>query len=203
MNTKTCKKCGWIYPITQPGMRCRVCGEPFDIVKCRVCGKIVSGDERVPKVNLCKPCHNAEERRHMVKYEEKRRQQFKDVYADWLARLAAVPKDHPTLSEEQWLDACRHFNGCAICGDETIDTRGFFVQFEEGGRYCDWNIIPMCAKCGSEYRMQPNPFKQAWLRDKTARASNHRECLPKIVDYLGGKLDDACRNAKLSEQDAK
>lgn len=199
MSTKACKKCGWIYPITQPGNTCKVCGELFDVVVCRTCGDIVSGTDKVPKLNLCKKCHNEAERRHMVKYNEKRNKQHADQYADWLAKVKQVPTDYPTLTEEQWMEACRHFGGCAQCGDENIEARGFFIAFKEGGRYCDWNIIPMCDKCAADWKLCPNPFRTAWMRDNIGRAFNRRKCLTKIVSYLGGKLDDAARAAGTDE----
>lgn len=191
MSTKTCKKCGWVYPSTQPGTKCRFCGEPFDTVVCRKCGAMIPKEEMVGGKNLCRQCHNAEEREHMVTYRANRDDAFDKAYADWRVRIAAVPKDYPTLTEEQWMRACRHFNGCARCGDEEIEARGFFVQFKEGGRYCDWNVIPLCSKCAGDWKLSTNPFRAAWHRDNKARAFNRRECIVKIVDYLGGLLDDA------------
>lgn len=196
MSTKVCKKCGWVYPITQPGKKCRVCGEPFDTVVCRKCGAIVSGNDRVPGVNLCKSCHNEEEREHMVKYRAKRDKAFDDAFDEWKQRIAKVPKNYPTLTDEQWMRACRHFNGCAKCGDEEIEARGFFVPFKEGGRYCDWNVIPLCQHCAADWKIATNPFKAAWRRDNAARAFNRRDCIKKIVDYLGGLLDVAGESAE-------
>lgn len=191
MNTKTCKKCGWVYPITQRGSKCKICGEPFDIVVCGTCGKVVSGKDRVPNWTMCKACHNAQEREHMKVYNAKRNAGFVDKYNAWLDRIAKIPKTYHALSEEQWMRACRHFNGCAQCGDENIEARGFFIQFSEGGRYCDWNILPMCQRCASELKKQVNPFRMAWQRDNIGRKFNRRECLVKIEAYLGGIIDDA------------
>ena len=196
MNTRVCKKCGWVYPATQPGTKCVVCGEPFDEVICRTCGKLVSGKDRVPKRNQCKACHNAEERMHMIKYDGERDAGFEIKYKEWLARIAAVPKNYPTLTEEQWMNACRHFRGCAQCGNEAIEARGLFIAFADGGRYCDWNVVPLCDKCASEWKKCPNPFRLAWTRDNNSRSFNRRECLERISKYLGGKLDNAIKAAK-------
>ena len=114
-------------------------------------------------------------------------------YDAWLEKVKAVPKDYPTLTEAQWLEACRHFDGCARCYSRDIDTRGFFVGAKLGGRYCDWNVIPLCEKCASNWDLEQSMFRYAEMRDHDKRSTEYRECLAKIVDYLGGKLDVATR----------
>lgn len=202
MNTKTCKKCGWVYPVTQKGNKCLICGELFDVVVCCTCGEVVSGKDKVPKRPQCKKCHNAQERAHMKVYNAKRKTGFVDTYSTWLARIAQIPKNYPALTEAQWLKACNHFNGCAQCGSANIDARGFFIQFSEGGRYCDWNIVPTCTKCSSELKKQVNPFRLAWTRDNMGRSFNNRKCLAKIEKYLGGIIDDAIRATEVPAEDA-
>jgi hypothetical protein len=125
----------------------------------------------------------------MVTYRAKRDAGFEKDFEAWKKKISTIPKDYPTLTEEQWMRACRHFNGCAQCGDEDIEARGFFIQFKEGGRYCDWNIIPLCQKCAADWKLSPNPFRAAWSRDNANRAFNRRNCLKDIVDYLGGIID--------------
>ena len=200
MSTRTCKKCGWVYPSTQPGIKCKFCGEPFDEVICRSCGKLVSGKDRVAGLNLCRVCHNAEECRHMVKYRAKRNEQHAAAYKSWLDAIKKVPTNYPTLTEAQWMEACRFFNGCAQCGSGHIDARGFFISFEDGGRYCDWNIIPLCERCASDWKKVPNPFRIAWARDNANRAFNRRKCLARIIEYLGGKLHDAARDTDSTKE---
>ena len=85
--------------------------------------------------------------------------------------------------------ACRHFNGCAKCGDETIDARGFFISFKNGGRYCDWNIIPLCSKCAADWSLDKNPFKLAMTRDHREKSFDRRDCIKEITKYLGDILD--------------
>jgi hypothetical protein len=106
------------------------------------------------------------------------------IYAEWKSRIAEVPKDYPPLTEEQWMEVVKHFNGCAMCGSEDISTRGYFVPFKEGGRYCDWNIIPLCEKCATTIKYKPNPFK--YKRPKQ---------LMDIVDYLEEKLNAAIKRS--------
>jgi hypothetical protein len=136
----------------------------------------------------------------MIKYIAKRDKQLEDQYNDWKARIAKVPKNYPTLTEDQWMAACRHFGGCAQCGSENIEARGFFVAFKDGGRYCDWNVIPMCDRCAADWKLCPNPFRAARQRDNAGRSFNLRECLTEIVSYLGGKLDVAVSTARIANE---
>lgn len=190
MNTKECKSCGWVYPITQRDLKCPLCGVFFDTVTCKTCGAVVSGNDRVPKKAQCKKCHNEEERQHMIKYVHLHTAKLEALHEEWLDRIAAVPKDYPTLTEEQWLEACTYFNGCAWCGDHDIDTRGFYVDFQRGGRYCDWNIIPLCKVCARSVTSELNPYRLAEVRDRALGNTSylHRNNLQRIVDYLGEKL---------------
>ena len=109
MNTRKCKKCGWEVPATQRGAKCPVCREPYEEVVCSKCGKLVSGKDKVKssKIALCRECHNATEREHMVKYRMKHYARLDELYEQWLEKVQIVPKSYPTLTEEQWLEACR------------------------------------------------------------------------------------------------
>lgn len=193
MSTKTCKRCGWVYPITQPGVACRICKEPFEIVVCRMCGKVVSGDARVKSTNLCKECFNNINRVSSVKSKAKRIYALDKRFDAWLAKVKLVPKNYPTLNEEQWLAACSHFNGCARCHSDDIDTRGFFISAALGGRYCDWNIIPLCERCATRWNLDKSVFAYVTRKDNAERTSEYRECLENIVEYLEVKLDAAVR----------
>lgn len=192
MNTKTCKNCGWVYPITQPGRKCPICGQVFDIIVCTTCGKPTPFEQLEVGRPTCKACAAAYDRTVMA-----RKMQFlSDQFDEWLAKINAVPKNYPTLTEEQWLEACLFFDGCARCHSKDIDTRGFFVDATLGGRYCDWNIIPLCEKCASTWNLTKNVFIHTLRRDYKAHGTEHRECLLQIIKYLGGKLDAAARSGK-------
>jgi hypothetical protein len=106
-------------------------------------------------------------------------------YEDWKKLIKAASPGH--LTEQQWIEACRFFGGCAICGSEHIDTRGFFIRFKDGGRYAVWNILPLCSNCNTLHKRQPNLFITL---DPNAGngTSDSKKKLQTIVDYLGGKL---------------
>lgn len=192
MNTKTCKHCGWVYPITQPGRNCIICGQPFEVVTCSSCGTPTPAKELSGETLWCKACVN----RRDVAGKHRRMQARVDRFDEWLAKIAAVPADYPTLTEEQWLEACTFFNGCARCYSKDIDTRGFFVGAKLGGRYCDWNIIPLCEKCATNWDLDRSVFKYVYNRDNSKRSRESRDCLEKIIHYLGGKLDAATEATK-------
>ena len=110
-------------------------------------------------------------------------QRRKAVYNEWVEKVKLVPRDYPTLTEEQWMEAVKHFGGCALCGEESIDARSYFVPFKDGGRYCDWNIIPVCSKCALKTRTNYNYF----LYERPKGLIN-------IISYLEVRLNAALEN---------
>lgn len=191
MNTKTCKRCGWVYPITQPGNVCKICGERFDIVLCRTCGVIVRREDAYADINQCLSCGRAYNNEHAPIYIRKRIKALEARFDTWIAKVRRVPTQYPTLTEAQWLEACRYFDGCARCHNDVIDTRGFFIGAKLGGRYCDWNIIPLCERCASRWDLDKSIFVNALYKDHQERGTEYRECLEKIVQYLEVRLDAA------------
>jgi len=192
MNTKTCKNCGWVYPITQPGRKCLICGAVFPVIVCTTCHKPTPIEKMESGTWTCKACAAA----HDKVVRDSKLKFLEDQFDEWVAKINSVPKNYPTLTEEQWLEACRHFDGCARCHSNDIDARGFFVGAELGGRYCDWNVIPLCEKCASTWNLSRSAFRYTLARDHKAHGTEYRECLVKIIEYLGGKLDAASKADK-------
>lgn len=180
MATKTCKKCGWVVALQDPSNYCYICGAPFDLRVCNICGEPY---ETWAKRNVCKKCYQ-----EVVKAGDQRalRQRREAVYEEWLRKVRAVPADYPKLTESQWLDAVKHFGHCALCKDESIDARGYFIPFKDGGRYCDWNIVPLCSKCAMAFKSNYNWFV----------ATRRPPGLMDIIDYLEVKLDAAIKESR-------
>lgn len=111
----------------------------------------------------------------------------------WLGKIKSLPSTYPTLTQEQWFKACGHFNGCAYCGAESIDSRVYFIPFRLGGRYCDWNIIPACEKCATRTKGIDNPF--AYLE-----RPSERKALQRIINYLEERLDGAVKKSTASDK---
>lgn len=210
MNTKTCKRCGWVYPITQPGTKCLICGEPFEMMVCRVCGEVFKAYNS-KSTNRCPSCTtaltNRSYHRHMGRLD--------DRFTQWLNKVKQVPADYPRLTEEQWLEACRYFDGCARCDSDEIDTRGFFVGRENGGKYCDWNIIPLCTRCAAMWQLDKSMFLYTYNKDRVKNDPRYRKLgvgtsptefqdnLENIIKYLEVKLDNAIRVSNAAEESAE
>lgn len=200
MNTKTCKKCGWVYPKVTPYTSCRFCGLAFTNGTCKKCGEYT--EDLIPGNGLCRTCYN---KRHAI-YQKKvyvdpehhndyRKRLYvvsDNKFAEWTARLKSI-KTH-TLTEDEWMEACRYFKGCALCNIESIDARGYFVRFEDGGKYNACNVIPLCDKCATELKYQHNPFRRINTMfnsslDLVRGISTDK--LNKAADYLQRKMEGA------------
>lgn len=161
MTNRICVGCGWVYPSSFNKPRCRFCGTVFAERICPYCGELKTPYKKHSPI--CRDCYNRSQREgdhgeRMLRWRAKRLDTVEKKYTDWLEQITAAP--FKPLTEEQWLQACRYFGGCALCDITEIAARGYFVQFEEGGRYTAWNILPLCEKCATELKKQPNPFRR-------------------------------------------
>ena len=181
--TKTCPKCGWVLAIQHPLKRCPICKTRFLVGICNVCKKAVVFYRQ--GWSVCKHCYDTVWRTPHDSSEVLRRRD--EFYEEWIEKISKIPKSYPTLTEAQWLEAVKHFNGCALCKNETVDTRAYFIPFNRGGRYCDWNIIPVCDKCACRGNKSPNYFKY-----------DRPEGLMGIVDYLEEKINGALNKSTKS-----
>lgn len=137
----------------------------------------------------CTECNNAASRRSVAR----RKERIQKQYTDWIDNIKDMPY-HP-LTEEEWLEACKHFEKCAYCSTREINTRSLFIGFKEGGRYAVWNVVPSCETCALAIKYVRNPFARM-----DPKYSNHQaKCaaikyklsvanLNKITDYLSSKM---------------
>jgi hypothetical protein len=107
------------------------------------------------------------------------REQANKKYEEWMD-LSKV--DFKLLTEKEWTEACVFFGGCAICGSEHIETRHFFVDFREGGRYTAWNVFPMCGDCSKKVRNYKNPF--VWLDKYIGSIDMPKERIDRMLEYF-------------------
>ena len=186
-NTKKCEKCGWEYHITYPEPSCRFCGTRFKYGFCVRCG----GYKHLRYGRYCTECNSIrvmEQTRpdlknaNWYKWNDKRLLALERAFTEWLDMISKVPTTLKTLTDEEWIAACLHFGKCAVCSNESIDARAFFVAFAFGGRYAAWNVIPVCEKCATALRRRHNPFIK------------YEEAAPKIVDYLRPILERTIAN---------
>jgi hypothetical protein len=189
MNVKKCSLCGWEYPAKWLGRNCEICGNPMDVLTCSVCGEVKPVEAFAPRSIKCKACKS----KYDVIYMKIKNIRLDNMFDDWVAKISKVPKDYPTLTEEQWLEACQHFDGCARCGCKDIDTRGFFISAKLGGRYCNWNIIPLCEKCANTWNLEKSVFRYVEKRAYNEGNLDYKKCLVAIIDYLSVRLDEAIK----------
>lgn len=207
-----CQKCGWEYPAANGTTTCKFCGGGVyrevgpTPGYCKKCGAYC---ENIYKYNnhLCSKCNSKvvmanlkaspyyRERKNeaRVKMHAKWRTQAIKKYEDWLEQLKQVSTH--SLTEDEWMQVCRYFNGCALCGADSIDARVYFIQFKEGGKYNACNIIPACEACATDYKKQVNPFllmdiEFAGSECKRINRGQNKKNLQKIVDYLQSKIEE-------------
>lgn len=170
---RVCPGCKWEFPHTFHNVKCTFCGTTFDLQWCNKCQEFKPNDafyhyKNGTKHSRCRACERIRQRQYDIDNPERRKArstrwydkvltETEQRYENWKKVTAALP--FKILSEDQWLAACEYFRGCAICGEDHIETRQYFIQFQEGGKYVVWNIFPMCGKCSTYMRKTPNPFK--------------------------------------------
>lgn len=160
--------------------------------------------EYTPKLirGRCTKCYQAydlnctpiEIQRQNATDSQRRRKAFSAaLYDEWKERLVGMPTR--LLTPDDWLRACKHFNGCAWCGSDSIDAKTYFVPFREGGKYTATNILPACDVCATKLKKQPNAFLTMWVRqdrEEGPRASTKQ--LEKIVDYLDNIIEEELKH---------
>ena len=119
-------------------------------------------------------------------------------FGEWLLMVKKVPKDYPRLTEAQWQKSLEYFNHtCAMCQENPVVARHYFVSVADGGMYCDWNVIPVCQHCISQ--SGNNPFRamnrdtQRQVYSKANRRKYGKKKLKVILDYLTPLLLKAVR----------
>ena len=181
MYTTKCSGCGLEIPVVGKHRTCKWCNTPLEKGICRDCGELAKLDIHTSR---CRNCHQAYKFLPHLKAKEEAQRAFDN----WIADINSLPQPYENLTQKQWLAACAYFNKCALCSETEIDTRGFFIPFKYGGKYCNWNIIPVCESCSRIWRMHWNP----WYRVDTTYLAGKwdRKYLNKVVVYLQERMDE-------------
>lgn len=194
-----------MFPVTFQGANCRWCGRLIPFGQCHKCGRVRDLVDGV----YCPDCDKAltivEEYARRIDLERVRIQDERSAKAPliamydpktsqqvlhswWITAVDRVPHDYHTLTEEEWKDAYQHFKVCATCGKPEISTRYLFIPFQDNGRYCDWNTIPVCSDCATR-KHHINPF--IWLSSTMSEYADSKTCLEGIKQFLLPKLKEA------------
>lgn len=132
------------------------------------------------------------------KHYKKQVQEAETAYELWLSK-ANVPLK--PLSEAEWLEACRYFGGCAVCGSEHIEVRQFFVTPGQTDQisYSAINVFPTCGTCATHTRKVANPFK--WLDKELGTAIKlgmNDERRQRMVDYFTLQIEKVVNDERES-----
>lgn len=178
MMQRKCPNCGWIHPSSFSPNKCKKCKTPLHPSRCMTCKKLFN--EPLNVRGDCKKCNMDRVLKWRAENKDKERAKFlrcvkkkETKYLNKILPFAEQP--FVRLTEEEWLDTCSYFGGCAMCPETHIETRRLVLQPKHGGAYTPWNVIPCCGTC-SQYYISANPYKDT------------HEAMPKILDYLEGKL---------------
>lgn len=173
---RVCSKCGIDIPL-------EMC---YDRPECQNC-----------RIHQKRLTDNSEQNKERYKRHDERQIRLAEAQYDvWQERIAAVPKDYHTLTEDEWHDVVDYFDGkCAFCQNHDFTQRGLFMLVSQNGRYCNWNVIPICDECIVRPKHK-SPFRfmnQAYTGPKsTTRIRGYNtEKLNKIIQYLEPKLLEA------------
>lgn len=183
-----CPRCGHTMPWQCKARSCPVCKTRIRAGICNSCGKFV---EKLAFDYMCDSCHSS----RAISYIHKLNYDANQLYMDWLLEIATLP-NYSVLTEAEWLQACKHFKGCAVCGAQEITAKTFFVHFQLGGRYAAWNIIPTCDKCAEKLTMSKHNIFKMLCGDVKSR-----DILAGIQTYLRTKLIEARSNIECMKKD--
>ena len=165
---------------------------------CTVCGAETDNNSilhRITGAPLCSSCIS-----HLVDLSNGGTFHFVEydylVLESWM-RMHDKNYTH-TLTEQEWHKTCVHFNGCALCGNEYVTNRGYFIPFKSGGKYCVHNIVPLCDECCGFLRSYANPFRLLLARAnnidrgtrKVMSGSTYRKRLIGMIKYLYDCMED-------------
>lgn len=197
--TKACTTCGWEYSINDPRQTCKFCGGRFNGGICKSCGKystdILYREGPGAVWGMCRECARPIIAKQVAAVDARRRRSAKIAFEEWKQKTRAIP--FRPLTEDEWLEAVAFFNGCAICGDETVASRSFFISAADGGKYTAWNVIPMCEKCATVLHFNSNPFQIMDPRINDRLYKENRgdglKYLSRIKTYLERKIQDELR----------
>lgn len=149
-------------------LKCSTCGriypEQFQTNTCRICGGLLENASMLPTL----PYFNYKR---------------SEAWYEWRNKVFSAPPRF--LTEAAWLKACATFNGCALCGTETIEEKLLVIPPYLKGKLYTYNVIPACSYCAKtiRFRQRLNPLKPFYKVVSKDR-------LEKIFTYLESQLYD-------------
>lgn len=203
--TKTCTKCGEIYPATEEYFNKQKRGKFGLRANCKNCQRAWrnNNQEHINKYQNNWRKNNKEKLKSYEvdrsqrdrKYREKHKKRRYEVNEVWRKnnhdklkmytqkRRSLKSKLPASFTKTQWNECKKYFDyQCAYCGNSDKKLhQDHFIPLVKGGEYTKQNIIPSCASCNSSKR--DKDFKE-WYRDREYYDEARER---KILNYLGYK----------------
>lgn len=208
---KYCSECNWEYPSSYNSPTCKFCRGEMSPKLCSECDErkpldmfyvVSSGPRKGKHLSKCIPCRESKEQQKAMNRDKtkeldasriataKHDAKVRAECADLLMRLKdALPKQ--SMTEAEWMEVCSHFGGCAVCGEEHIETRFFFIDIQDGGKYAKGNVLPMCGRHAKFTKRKSNPF--LWLTPRMGQGRRLKltaKRLAKIEDYFMSVIEE-------------
>lgn len=169
--------------------------------QCRRCGEIKTlGDFCKDKSSpsgrniVCKTCESARRlnyKRLDVKDYIARADKELAEFRDLLDKTAT----ENFITHKHWLEVCGYFKKCAVCAENEIEAKYFLVPFKKEGKYCNYNIIPICLKCRAmidNTNIKDNPFylkyRRIRRRVKGIKDNRFADNIIKAIEYLERRI---------------
>lgn len=144
----------------------------------------------------CKDCERKPHNERSVLWNKNKKAQAEKSYNVWKEIGTLLPSN--AITEAQWYEAIKYFNGCAMCKETHVETREFFQPPKDKGMYSVINILPMCGKCSKNYRGAINPF-QLYNKFTTFGLALDKITIEKILAYFMTRIEEAV-NEYISKQ---
>ncbi len=164
-----------------------------DILLCRRCGGPVAGS-----LHMCRWCRATVApglQVYLKKYAEAYKLRQEKLLRD------ANNAQFGALTEDQWLQTCLYFGGCAMCGKNEIQSKVYVVPPSMGGKYAEWNVIPFCEECSTHYDIRKSVLPtQYWQRKKAVREHIEKVIIPFCERRINEQTERILQNGEgLSE----
>lgn len=125
----------------------------------------------------------------LLKFKARHAAIFKERHKQLTEHMNDVPRVRK-LTEDDWLDLCKYFGGCALCGSDEIEVRHLMTPPSEGGKYAKGNIIPLCSFCKRNVD-DYGPFETfSYTVYKRVKLKVSRLRLHEILDYYYNVLGE-------------
>lgn len=157
--------------------RCSTCGqaypEAWGLSTCRICGGLIERDCVAGSIRV-------------------KEYMYDEFWYEWREKMLSTPPRF--LTEDDWIDTCAEFNGCALCGFPDVEEKLLVVPTYAGGKLYTFNVIPTCRECALKVRTSQsiNPLKTFFTI---------KDFKPELVEKVFSYLESVMLHEKLEDFD--